>query len=101
MERIDAVEALLREHFERRPQMRATDFYKLLFQGVFGVGHIPGGGARKRLEEEAESLDIDDHPDEPLIERVSVDGSLVRVNLRPYLRRGFPLTSSTRQWRRL
>lgn len=91
MERREAIEALLMEHFERRPQMRATDVYKLLFQGVFGVGHILGEGARRRLEEEAESLDIDDHPAEPLIERVSVDGSMVRVNLRPYLRRGLPL----------
>ena len=71
--------------------MRAADVYKLLFQGVFGVGHILGEGALKRLQEEAESLDIDDHPAEPLIERVSGDGSIVRVNLRPYLRRGLPL----------
>jgi len=71
--------------------MRATDVYKLLFQGVFGVGHIISEGAWKRLQEEAESLDIDDHPTEPLIERISVDDSMVRVNLRPYLRRGFPL----------
>jgi len=79
MERRDAVEALLMEHFERRPQMRATDVYKLLFQGVFGVGHILSEGARKRLEEEAESLNIEDHPAEPLIERVSADGSMVRM----------------------
>jgi hypothetical protein len=87
----EAIEALLMEHFGRRPLMRATDVYKLLYQGVFGVGHILSKGARKRLEEEAESLSIDDHPAEPLIEKVSVDGSVVRVNLRPYLRRGFPL----------
>lgn len=91
MENREAIEALLMEHFERRPQMRAVDVYKLLFQGVFGVGHIVSEGARKRLEEEAESLDIDGHPTEPLIERVSVDGSMIRANLRPYLRRGLPL----------
>ena len=91
MEKREAVEALLREHFERRPLMRATDVYKLLFQGDFGVSHILGEGARRRLEEEAESIDIDDHPAEPLIERISADGSMVRVNLRPYLRRRLPL----------
>ncbi|MBC8224569.1 hypothetical protein H8E65_08275 [Candidatus Bathyarchaeota archaeon] len=91
MEEREAIEALLMEHFERRPKMRATDVYKLLFQGVFGVSHILSDGARKRLQEEAESLDIYDHPTEPLIERISADGSVVRVNLRPYLRRGFPL----------
>ena len=72
--------------------MRATDFYKLLFQGVFGVGHILGEGAWKRLQEEAESIDVNSHPSEPLIEKISADGSRVRVNLRPYLRQGFPLS---------
>ncbi len=91
MDRREAIEALLREHFERRPRMRATDFYKLLFQGVFGVGHILGMGARKRLQEEAESIDINSHPTEPLIEKISTDGSIVRVNLRQYLRQGLPL----------
>ncbi|MEE8325475.1 MAG: hypothetical protein V3R58_00380, partial [candidate division NC10 bacterium] len=62
MEKREAIEAMFMEHFERRPQMRATDAYKLIFQGVFGVGHILGEGARKRLEEEAESLDFEDHP---------------------------------------
>ncbi len=87
----EAVEALLRDHFERRPLMRATDIYKLLYQGVFGVGHILGKGARKRLHEEAESIDLEDHPCEPLIEGVSSDASMVRVNLRPYLRKGLSL----------
>jgi hypothetical protein len=87
----EAVEALLREHFQRRPLMRATDFYKLLYQGVFGVGHILGEGARGKLREEAASIDLADHPDEPLVEEVLADGSMVRVNLRPYLRQGLSL----------
>jgi hypothetical protein len=87
----EAVEALLRDHFERRPLMRATDIYKLLYQGVFGVGHILGEGARMRLHEEAESIELEDHPGEPLIEAVSPDASMVRVNLRPYLRKGLSL----------
>jgi hypothetical protein len=91
MGEVDAVEALLREHFERRPLMRTTDFYKLLYQGVFGVGHILGEGARGRLQEEAASIDLADHPDEPLVEAVSADGSMVRVNLRPYLRQRLSL----------
>lgn len=91
MGEVEAVEALLRDHFERRPLMRATDFYKLLYQGVFGVGHILGEGARGRLQKEAASIDLADHPDEPLIEAVSADGSMVRVNLRPYMRRSLSL----------
>ena len=41
----EKVRALLLEHHERRPLMRGTDYYKLLYQGVFGVGHIMGDGA--------------------------------------------------------
>ena len=85
------IEELLREHFERRPLMRATDFYKLLYQGVFGVGHIMGDAAWDWLRREAEGLNLEKHPGEPLLEEVSADGSMVRVNLRPYLRRGLPL----------
>lgn len=87
----EAVERLLTVHFELRPLMRATDFYKLLYQGVFGVGHIMARGARGWLEKEAEGLNLQEHPEEPLLEEVSADGTMVRVNLRPYLRRGLPL----------
>jgi len=71
--------------------MEAVDVYKLLFQGVFGVGHLMHGEARHRLQSEAEGLDLDEQPDEPLIEEISIDGDMVRANLRPYLRRKLPL----------
>jgi hypothetical protein len=85
------IEALLRENYERRPLMRATDFYKLLYQGAFGVGHIMGDAAWDWLKKEAGNIDLNEHPGEPLMEGVSADGSMVRVNLRPYLRRGLSL----------
>lgn len=85
------IEALLREHHERRPLMRATDYYKLLYQGAFGVAHIMGDAAWDWLNKEAGSININEHPDEPLVEDIAADGSMVRVNLRPYLRRGLPL----------
>ncbi len=75
----------------RRPLMRATDVYKLLYQGIFGVGHIMGEAAWERLQEEAGRIDPEDHLWEPLIEGVSADGSMVRVNLRPFLRRRLSL----------
>jgi hypothetical protein len=87
----ERVEALIKEHFSRRPLMRATDAYKLLYQGVFGVGHIMSDSAWEHLEEEAGRIEIYDHPWEPLIEDVSADGSMVRVNLRPYLRKSLLL----------
>ncbi len=84
----EKVEALLLEHHERRPLMRGTDYYKLLYQGVFGVGHIMGDGAWSWLVKEVEGIDLDDQPDEPLMEAVSIDRAMVRVNLRPYVREG-------------
>jgi len=83
--------SLIRMHEEHRPLLRAVDVYKLLYQGIFGVGHILGEGAFERLEAEARGLKMDEHPEEPLVEPVSVDGSMVRVNLRPYIRLGLPL----------
>ena len=87
----DKVEALIRKHMNRRPLMRAVDIYKLLHQGVFGIGHLLNENARTFLEAEASTLILDEQPEEPLLEEVSADGSMVRVNLRPYLRRGLPL----------
>ena len=87
----EKVATLLLKHKARRPLMRVTDYYKLLYQGVFGVGHIMGDKAWKWLTEEAEGLDMDAQPLEPLIEAVSADGSMIRVNLRPYLREKRPL----------
>ena len=84
----EKVKSLLLEHRERRPLMRGTDYYKLIYQGVFGVGHIMGVDAWGWLTREAEGLDLDVHPEEPLIEGISPDGSMVRVNLRPYMREG-------------
>ena len=87
----DKVEALIREHMNRRPLMQAVDVYKLLHQGVFGIGHLLNENARTFLEAEASTLILDEQPEEPLLEEVSADGSMVRVNLRPYLRRSLPL----------
>jgi len=85
------VEGLIRSHLKRRPHMRATDVYKLLYQGVFGVGHLLGESARQRLRDEARALNLDDQPEEQLIEVISADGSMLRVNLRSFLRRRLPL----------
>jgi hypothetical protein len=87
MDREEFREFLLK-HLETRPRMRVQDVYKLLYQGVFGVGHIMGEDAYGRLLEEAGRIGLQDHPWEPLVEPASVDGETVRVNLRPYLRRG-------------
>lgn len=45
------MEAFILGHLERRPLMEAIDVYKLLYQAVFGVGHILGENAFDRLQE--------------------------------------------------
>ncbi|MBD3207397.1 hypothetical protein GF319_13785 [Candidatus Bathyarchaeota archaeon] len=76
----------LLSHIKRRPLMEVRDVYKLLYQGVFGVGHIMSENAKVRLEEEAHRINLEDHLWEPLFEVANPEGSIVRVNLRPYMR---------------
>ena len=75
----------LREHLGAHPAAGAEDAYKLLHQSVFGPGHlIPDRGtAAHHLAQEWEGLG-ETLPGEPLLEPLSDDPPLVRVNLRPY-----------------
>ena len=61
---------------------------ELLYQGVFGVGHIISERAKAVLVEEAGRINLNDHPEDPLFETVSPDDSMVRVNLRQYILQG-------------
>ena len=88
---LSRVAELVAVHKRTRPEMRVRDAYKLLFQGVYGVGHLMGPGVWDYLQREAKSLDVKDQPGEALMESVSVDGSVVRVNLRPYIAKNYPL----------
>ena len=82
------VEPLILEHMMLRPLAKAQDIYKLLYQGVFGVGHIVSERAWDILVEEAGRISLTDHSEDPLIEPVSPNGSMVRVNLRQYINGG-------------
>ena len=81
----------IKTHVERYPQARPRDVYKLIFQGIYGVGHIITGNAEEYLMEEAGRIPLEGYPGRPLIEPVSPDGSMVRVNLRPFLRKKLSL----------
>jgi hypothetical protein len=86
-----SVGGLVNRHLAERPALTPRDVYKLLYQGVFGVGHILQAGAEGYLQREASELDLLEHPGETLTEPVSVDGAVIRVNLRPYVRRRLPI----------
>ena len=84
---------IIKMHIERHPQAQPRDVYKLIFQGVYGVGHIISVKAMEYLREEAGRISIEEYPERPLIEPVSPDGSMVRINLRPFMRRNLSLDS--------
>jgi len=60
------------------------DIYKCLHQGEFGVAHTVDDPDRFRDRLYHELLGIRPTSDEPVMENVSIDGSIMRVNLRPF-----------------
>lgn len=64
-----------------------ADIYKCLHQGEFGVGHNIRSPAHfgRQLNEEMSKADATSQ--EPVLEDVSLDGSVFRVNLGPYSKR--------------
>ena len=76
---------VLERHLAARREMRARDVYKLFYQAAFGVEHLltDTAGVRAYLLEELSGLDTLT-VGEDLLERISMDGEMVRVNLRPF-----------------
>lgn len=79
---------LIRDHKKLHPSARARDIYKLLHQGTMGPRHLMEQQemAHAFLREEFDRAGTP-VPGEPLTEPVSIDGSVVRVNLRPFKER--------------
>jgi hypothetical protein len=77
--------AILQTHFERYPTMQAQDIYKLIYQGCLGAEHAVASPnhARNRLENEV--AEMGEAPPEPIIDPISANGKIIRINLRPYL----------------
>jgi hypothetical protein len=75
-------------HLELRPRMQVEDVFKLLFQANYGNGHSISESAFAHLNEELSCLDYNSNGHDSLTEPVSIDTSLVRVNLRPFVLAG-------------
>ena len=80
-----SVRELIRYQLRLHPILKAQDVYKLFFQSSFGVEHILSDSASvaRYLLDELSSLDSTIGQD-PLIERISLENDLVRINLRPF-----------------
>ncbi|HEX5069233.1 MAG TPA: hypothetical protein VFV78_03375 [Vicinamibacterales bacterium] len=79
----------LRDQVERYPAMQTEDVYKFVHQAAFGNGHLMTDEAADRgyLTQELATAGADSR--EPLLEAITPDGSVVRVNLRPFKAAGF------------
>lgn len=61
-----------------------VDIYKCLHQGEFGVGHLIDVPDRFRNRLLQEVLRTQPTPDEPVLENVSINGTVMRLNLKPF-----------------
>jgi hypothetical protein len=83
-------EKLLKEHKSKYEFIRVQDVYKLLYQSVFGIKHLLHDTlmSKKYLYEEYNSIEP---KDEPLMENISTDGSIIRINLKSFKLRNLSL----------
>ncbi len=61
-----------------------ADIYKCLHQGEFGVGHLIDDPDRFRDRLYHEYHQSPENTKEPVLENVSLDGTIMRINLGPY-----------------
>ncbi len=87
------VQELVRWHLAHHRNLQVQDVYKMLYQAVFGPGHVLAHPeeAFSALAEEFAHLKPD--AGELLLEPISPSGTALRLNLRPYKQRGGDLTA--------
>ncbi|MBL7191669.1 hypothetical protein ISS30_08225 [bacterium] len=78
------IDGIIEKHLRKYPEMEIQDLYKLVHHAAMGGAHM--GTDRQRIRDylvkELESLEPS--ADEPLLEEVSPDGEVVRLNLRRF-----------------
>lgn len=81
-----ALKALIGSHIRRHRFLKVEDLYKMLYQAVFGVGHLLDRDALRMLEEEMKNLPK--YKREPLLESIDPKSEVYRINLRPFKQAG-------------
>ncbi len=71
-------------YLKAHPKADVQDVYKLLFQGVFGVGHIITSQQEAAQFLAREMASMPARSGEPMTEPCRPDGGMLRVNLRPF-----------------
>ena len=82
------IEDLIKNQFKLYPKMEARDLYKFLHQAAMGSEHAVKDTNAVKAWMTKEVAELDTTIPNELIEQLSPDGTLVRVNLRPYLKTG-------------
>ena len=84
-----SIKKLLLEEIGKHPNSRVEDIYKFIHQAAFGSEHAVKDtiAVRKWMENEIANLNYS--ITDELIDHLSPDGKLVRINLRPFLKKGY------------
>ncbi len=82
------MQSVLARHAKRYPAWGLDDVYKLVFQAATGSEHAGTDEVLARAGLARELAEMGPGPDEPLVDPIAGDGSIVRIHLRPFLRRG-------------
>ncbi|MBM2840364.1 MAG: hypothetical protein HW412_892 [Bacteroidetes bacterium] len=79
------IKRLVEFHQARHPNLHVQDVCKLLYQSCFGVEHILSDSSEVAAYLTSELASVDSPlSGEQLLERISSENDLVRVNLRPF-----------------
>ncbi len=89
----DSYSNILLEEIIRHPHSTVEDIYKFIHQGAFGSEHAvkDTAAAKKWLETEAAELNFSIKDN--LFDYLTEDGTIVRVNLRPYINNNYDLNT--------
>ncbi|MFH0988412.1 MAG: hypothetical protein V1799_00155 [bacterium] len=71
-------------HYHRYPKMEIQDYYKLVYQAAMGNEHLMVDTSALSQYLFAELASVNANLNEPLLEFISPDSSLARINLRPF-----------------
>ncbi|MCB9134072.1 MAG: hypothetical protein H6636_01510 [Anaerolineales bacterium] len=81
------MQTILLAHAHRYPHWTLHDLYKLIHQAAMGSEHAIRDQASVHRWLIREIAEMGDGPDDPLLDLLSPDGQIVRIHLRPYVRR--------------
>lgn len=75
---------LIKNHINKRPLIKPSDVYKLIYQGILGPEHLISSESIYAEHLKAEYEGLTANGDDPLLEIIHPHATLVRVNLKPF-----------------